>query len=115
MYYNTPYCQENKILGAYDRRHEYVEICVDTHVGYDSGEIYDTIRHEAVHVMQDCIGGTVYSEAQIREWAIKEDLEFVMDEYNHRDHGIELEAVVMARKYSDEQIAKMLYNFCINN
>ena len=65
--------------------------------------------------MQDCIGGTVYSEAQIREWAIKEDLEFVMDEYNHRDHGIELEAVVMARKYSDEQIAKMLYNFCINN
>lgn len=113
VYFDTEYCQKSEIFGTYDMFREYVEICAERHDA-DSDELRDTIRHEAVHAIQDCINGSVYSKQQIKEWATFEELEYVIDNYLPRSFARELEATVMSRKYSDSQMAKFVYNFCIN-
>ncbi len=59
---NDPICQERDANGMYVSRNKLLIVCQDN-AKWSGDEVvwtandYDTLRHEAHHVLQDCVGG----------------------------------------------------------
>lgn len=59
---NDPICQESDANGLYHSQLKLLVVCQDN-AKWNSEEVlwtsndYDTLRHEAHHVLQDCVGG----------------------------------------------------------
>ena len=94
---------------------------------------YDTLRHEAVHVIQDCLKGEIGDSKAVNLFDDKEDfsdfirlslpehtIEFVIKTYSIEfeldadDVIMELEAYAIANSISAVKISNLLEGVCIN-
>ena len=95
--------------GSYSFEKDEMTICLENHSDY--AELGDTIRHEAVHVIQNCNRGPVMSMLDTAKYATPADKAFA-ENYPHARQHMELEANIAARNLNDEEVASLVYKFC---
>jgi hypothetical protein len=74
-------------------------------------ELDETIRHEAMHVVQACQGGTIFNHASLNKYrysALNRNLE----SYPSDKRSYELEAFVVSQFESDQYVADLVYKYC---
>ena len=115
---DAPDCYKRPVLGYYrtvrDSRGNYIvdemTICVTNH-GMDYQELGDTLRHEAVHVAQECHGGPILSVSTLLEYASPETLRMVRQYPSDVQH-VELEAWTLAAQSTNDQISEFVKVAC---
>ena len=95
--------------GSYKPSTDTMTICLENHATYE--ELGNTIRHEAIHVVQACNRGPVLSVMQTMDYATEHDKAFVED-YPHAHQHAELEANIAARNLSDKEVTEIVTKFC---
>jgi len=116
---NDKTCEEKAgLFGAATNRKQLL-ICVDNHKG-DADELADTIRHEALHLVQMCKGRS--GGATIALLAPEDREQFLNDavtwlhmpvsSYPSSQHHVEAEARVLAHHLDEHQVAQLLVKFC---
>ena len=95
--------------GSYSITTDTMIICLENHETYE--ELGDTIRHEAIHVVQACNRGPVLSVMDTMKYVTTQDKAFVAD-YPHAHQHSELEANIAARNLSDKQVTEVVAKFC---
>lgn len=98
------------LYGAYYEKSQTVVICLNKHKG-DLDELEDTIKHEAMHHVQQCAGGPIYKSDFIRSKATPKDLS-TLKLYPPSEHAHELEAKVIAREASVSDVVWLINRFC---
>ena len=99
----------DRAYGSYKPRTDTMIICLENHESYES--LGDTIRHEAIHVVQACNRGPVLSVMDTMKYVTEQDKAFVED-YPHAHQHSELEANIAARNLSDKQVSELVEKFC---
>ena len=103
-----PHCTENKWLGSYNYLTNVLTLCLDNHS--DAEELRDTIRHEAIHHIQGCVGRQlIYRQDWIKSQASLDQLS------KAAGNPYELEAYVIASITTDDDIIWLLEKFCPRN
>jgi hypothetical protein len=107
-------CADPTLMGMYqfvkDQIDQYT-ICIKNHKG-NNAELYDTVLHEAVHVVQACKGGPIYSTVSIIEAAKAHEIQTVGSQYPNQQFNVELEARVIAREQDEVFITSLLKEHC---
>ena len=100
---------DRDVFGSYNMQTDIMHICIEKHSDY--AELGDTIRHEAVHVIQNCNSGPVLGLYETVHYAKAED-KSVIEEYPTAHQHMELEARIAARNLSDIEVSKLVRKFC---
>ena len=98
-----------RAFGSFAPSTDTMTICLKNHDNYEV--LGDTIRHEAIHVVQACNRGPVLSVMETMDYATEQDKAFVED-YPHAHQHAELEANIAARNLSDKQVTELVTKFC---
>lgn len=110
--YYSPKC-ETKVAGMYSigPNIDRLVICPSNQMNHS--DLFDTIRHEAIHVVQACKGGTILPYDYYLKNApnsVKEDVaHYPKDEETQH---IELEAHMGAEQLSEKQVINLLKKYC---
>lgn len=107
---NTPDCDEG-MLGYVGFREKEFVLCVDNHRG-NIPELYDTIRHEAVHVAQYCNGGLLAPGRKYEFLQHAQDIGFSPLAYEPESWFIEGEAWVLADNLTGAQTQRIVDLAC---
>lgn len=110
VYYDTARCDKG-MLGYYHPKSKVMVLCVANHKG-DIAELGDTLRHEAMHVAQFCNGGNpILDWTTISKYSTNRILSIVQRyPIKHQHH--EYEAFTAAYAMSNQQITKVVKDFC---
>ena len=110
VYYDTRRCDEG-MLGYYKPKSKLMVLCVANHKG-DIAELGDTLRHESMHVAQFCNGGKpILDWNTISKYSTNRILSIVQRyPVEHQHH--EYEAFTAAYAMSNDQITKVVKDFC---
>jgi hypothetical protein len=100
---------DRHVFGSYNQQTDVMHICVGKHSDY--AELGDTIRHEAIHVIQACNRGPVLGLYETVSYA-KEDDQSVIKEYPTAHQHRELEARIAARNLTDANVAELVRKYC---
>lgn len=106
-------CRKDGLYGLYEVGTEYgnlLHVCLTRHKN-DLGELEDTVKHEAIHVAQFCRNSVLLNPAVVSKEVTSYDLSAVST-YAPTQRDIELEARVLARKLSEEQVAAVVTRHC---
>ena len=82
FYINPPACDEKRVYGWYSAANNELVVCQENRIRYSSRPVdwteedLDTLRHEAHHVVQDCMDGTLQGNLGI---VYKDPLELGVD------------------------------------
>ena len=77
-------------------------------------DLFDTIRHEAIHVVQACNGGQpVLSYDYLLENTTEEIKETVFSQYPEDHHHHELEAFTAAEYLSEDDVVELIDKYCM--
>lgn len=98
------YFYESKVIDA-------MVICMANHKG-DDAELRDTVRHESVHVAQQCNGGPIFSAGSIFRAADERVINEVAKGYNSEQHHREIEARVIASEWDEAYVIGLLREYC---
>lgn len=108
-------CKSGGYMGRYvfnpDTKTDFLELCLDPHNG-DYTELADTIRHEAWHVVQACIGKPLFSVHSLKASADPSVVAGITEAYPAHQHHIELEAFIVAADKSNDYVVSQLNKFC---
>lgn len=110
---DTKVCREERAYGYVESRpqRKFV-ICFNNHKPGDTAELYDTVRHEAIHVAQYCNGGMLLPQYRDRIIADAQDVGWAPLSYETKVWGIEAEAHLMAHHMTPVQIQQILRKYC---
>lgn len=119
VYYNTAdTCEDTDVMGSYQTERiegklvvDQMNICIDNHRGNVS-ELLNTVRHEAVHVMQECNGGDPVYAASVHAKYASLRTKKAVAQYPLHKRAKELEAWTMAEMLTNEDIAQQLVDAC---
>ena len=116
--FSGKHCDE-PIYGYYKPATNHLVVCVANHVEngeMDYSELGDTLRHEAMHVAQTCNGkGTavpILSWTTISKYSNNRILSIVQ-RYAPEDQHIEYEAFTAAAVMSNQQVGKIVKDYCL--
>jgi len=133
---NTPHCREGTISGAYLPMDRTLIVCQDNRGPFTTKQIawtrndLDTLRHEAHHVVQDCLEGgmgdgyarPMFDDKQEFNQFVQSALNMAQIDniiesyrrYGATDHVVllELEAFAVAKDIDPELIADAIMNLC---
>lgn len=111
--YHAPECYENKVAGFYEFNSnvDRLTICPDNQLNHS--DLFDTIRHESVHVIQTCNAGPIMSYDYWLENATPNAKQSV-SEYpsDRRTQHWELEAFSIAEVMSEKDIITLIDKYC---
>ena len=113
--YNHKDCATENAHGWYEfRRNPNIDelvICVDTHT--NGSDLLDTVRHEAVHVIQTCKGDTVMPYDVNMQHASAHTLKQLKTYSDDTlTQSLEVEAHNMAEFLSEDDIVGMINKYC---
>jgi len=98
-------------------------VAYDTQVNWTANDL-DSLRHEAQHVVQDCLDGRIgdgqlspmFQGEQLKNAVLstlsKDQIEMILKSYEEEDHLIELEAFTVAAAVSPVSIANAVEKYC---
>lgn len=108
-------CRSGGFLGRYvfnpDKDIDFLELCLDPHKG-NYTELADTIRHEAWHVVQACIGKPLFSVHSLKSSVEPHLISGITETYPEDQHHREIEAFVIAANQSNDYVVDQLNKFC---
>jgi hypothetical protein len=110
---DSPACRKDGLFGVYEAGTKYgniLHICLARHHN-DMRELQDTVKHEAIHVAQYCRNSVLLNPSLVAKEATSSDLSNLAN-YASSQRAIELEARVLARKLSEEQVADVVMRHC---
>lgn len=107
---DTPDCNEG-MMGYVDFPKKEFVLCVDNHRG-NAVELMDTIRHEAVHVAQYCMGGLLAPDRKEEFLSRAQDIGFSPLSYEPKAWYIEGEAWVLADSLTGAQTQQLVNAAC---
>jgi hypothetical protein len=127
---------EDEVAGLYSPRHNVLVVCQDNRFTMSGKEVewtandHDTLRHEATHVLQDCVAGldnekmekyfdTIEHGRFIKSVLSIEAINNIVEIYEENGSSREiianeLEAFAIALKISPFVIAQQLEEICLN-
>ena len=132
VYVNDPYCDEVQALGLYSAGAKAILICQENRIPGSTQTVawteedYDTLRHEAHHLVQDCRDGSLNAElASVYkrpielgyEWFGKDGTNWVAESYARAGASghiqvMEIEAFAVARMNDPAEQIRDIRNFC---
>jgi hypothetical protein len=108
-------CRSGGYMGRYvnnpEKNIDFLELCLDPHKG-DYTELADTIRHEAWHVVQACMGQPMFNVVSLKESATPSLITRVVENYPAEKRHHELEAFVVAADQTNDYVVEQLNKFC---
>ena len=114
--YSTGECEPHGITGVHGffmPAKNWIHICTDDNPS--EAQVWETMRHEAVHAAQYCVNPsmsfTVMSSKFLLENGRQSDWDFIRRAYSKEDWAIELEAFTLMRG-SNQQIADLVNAAC---
>ena len=76
-------------------------------------DLFDTIRHEAIHVVQACNGfKPILSYDYLLKNTTEEIKDTVFSQYPKSDHHLELEAFTAAEFLSEDDVVQLIDKYC---
>ena len=122
VWYNPEDCKESAgLMGFYTttvnvRTGEYLEdkmgICVENHKG-DITELGNTVRHESVHVAQECHGGPLQQPYKYMPIVSNRTLA-ELQHYPAEHYAVEIEAFTLAELLTNDQVRELVIAACSN-
>ena len=110
-YYDAE-CATSKAAGWYQLNATVDRLVICPRNNINHSDLLDTVRHEAVHVVQACYGGPVLSHDYYTKNTPEHIKERVEATYPESHHHHELEAFVAAEYLAEEDIIKMINKYC---
>lgn len=108
---NSQHCAQSNDLGSYFWKERTIHLCLNRH-NEDPDELLDTIKHEAVHHVQNCVNGlNIYREDFIRSQSTFSQRQAASRSSHSK---LELEAYVVAANASTSDIIYLLEKYCAN-
>ena len=102
-------------MGFYHPEKKWIHICDD--VTTSDFEVWETMRHESVHVAQHCRDASMNNTLATEKWLVENgsanDWAHIRANYKQADWMIELEAFTLMRE-SNETIAELVDLACNN-
>ena len=110
--YHHEECATSKAAGWYrlSANVDRLVICPDNQLNHS--DLFDTVRHEAIHVAQACNAGPILPYDYYLKNAPQDIKKRVFDNYPKQHHHIELEAFMGARFLNEGEVINMLHKFC---
>jgi hypothetical protein len=108
-------CADRNVQGSYRLKRgveDLLVVCVRNN--RTASDIADTIRHEAMHVVQACYGGPIMAKDDVLKYAFKQDIDIVKKHYRVDQFHGELEARNGQRYLNEQQITKLIKKFCFS-
>ena len=105
----------SRAMGLYRTAGRTVYICTEL-TGRNTPEFWSTVRHEAVHMAQHCLGGlTSDTPIMDKSWLISNasssDKHFVSNNYPSNHYWVEVEAFTL-QKFNNQAIANLVNKAC---
>jgi hypothetical protein len=107
-------CKDPTLLGAFLPNQRIVTLCSRNNDDLDS--LKEVFRHEAVHVAQHCLGvDHINSKTDLARWARSSSFDFpsILSAYRSDETYSEIEAYLMGRYFTADQIAEILEAACL--
>ena len=111
--YHHESCQTDKVAGFYQYNATVDLLVICPHNQLNHSDLFDTIRHESIHVVQACKGSAIMPYDYWLENATYNARQSV-SEYpkdRHTQH-YELEAFTIAEVLSEKDIIKLINKYC---
>ena len=105
-------CAEGKAAGWYQLNANVDRLVICPANQLNHSDLFDTIRHEAIHVVQACYGKPVLSREYYDEKAPQHIKDNVFNNYPEHHHHHELEAFMGAEYLSEQQVVNMINKYC---
>ena len=117
----TSTCEDDGSYGYFSYytntwRNAKIQIC--TNVATTQAQVWETLRHEAVHVAQKCENidhgnsfETLTTTSWLRKYGSQSDAQFIKSAYPKAKWAIEFEAFTL-QKYSNQTIANIVNKAC---
>ena len=111
--YHAPECRTDKVAGFYQLNTNVDRLVICPSNQLNHSDLFDTIRHEAVHVVQACKGSAIMPYDYWLENATDNAKESV-SEYpkDRRTQHWELEAFSIAEVMSEDDVIQLLDTYC---
>ena len=107
-------CPSEEALGWFIPKKQFIALC--TNVIDSEEQVWETLRHEAVHAAQFCVDpsmeSTVLKYSFIRKHRSESDWQFIRSAYHISDWAIESEAFTLMR-LSNDDIADLVEKACL--
>ena len=110
--YYDPDCATSKAAGWYQLNATVDRLVICPRNNINHSDLLDTVRHEAMHVVQACYGGPVQDRATYDKYTPQHIKDRVFNDYPEHAHHIELEAFTAAAFLSEEDIVNSINKFC---
>ena len=105
-------CEDRRVAGFYQLNTHVDRLVVCPSNQLNHSDLFDTIRHEAIHVVQACKGDTILPYDYYIENASDRVKNTVLDNYPESHHHIELEAFHAAEVLSEDNVIELINKFC---
>ena len=110
--YHHERCDKVKTAGFYKLTADVDLLVICTRNNLNLSDLFDTVRHEAIHVVQACNHGPVLDRDYYSKNSSQEHKTFVQDNYPAEYHHHELEAFTAAKNLSEDDVVKLINKFC---
>ena len=111
--YHDEQCQTNEVSGFYRISPNVDQLVICPSNQHNHSDLFDTIRHEAIHVVQACNHGPVLPY----DYYLKNAPQSIKDSVSHypkdeHTQHMELEAHMAAKYLSEREVINMINKYC---
>ena len=111
--YHDEQCNSGKLSGFYRIGPNVDDLVICPHNQHNHSDLFDTIRHEAIHVVQACNGGkAILPYDYYIKNATDETKRRVFTQYPKAHHHVELEAFHAAEFLNEGNVVELINKFC---
>lgn len=105
-------CDNESVSGFYHYSTNVDRLVVCPRNQRNHSDLFDTVRHEAIHVVQACKGGAVLPYDYYIKNASSGVKSTVFDNYPKEHHHFELEAFHAAHHLNENNVIELINKFC---
>ena len=111
-YYDAE-CADSKAAGWYELTATVDRLVICPRNNHNHSDLFDTVRHEALHVVQACNKGTPVLDREYYTKNAPQDIkERVFSDYPAAHHHHELEAFMGAKYLSEGDVINLINKYC---
>ena len=111
--YHAPECRE-EVAGFYRLNATVDRLVICPRNQHNHSDLFDTIRHEAVHVVQACNGWDTLMPVSNYAEAVTDEIKDSLSDYpnDKQIQNIETEAYVLAKHLNEKEVVQLINKYC---